>query len=330
MRVRFFGTLLASLALALVGVQAQANEPVWPTKPVRLVVPYSAGSTADMVGRILVERLGARFKQPFVIDNRPGGGGEVGTQHVARSAPDGYTLLLTTGGPLVISPSLKKELGYDLVKDFTPIADLAWIPVVLVSHPSFPAQTLPELIAELRKRPGHYAYASSGVGSYAHIAMEMFKQSLGVSVNHVPYRGPSQAEADLVGGQVALMLTGISTANVFLQSNRLRTYGVSSRERSRFAPNIPTLMEQGVKELADYEVTSRTVLMAPIGTPRKIVADINAEINRALASAEFQEQLHTKNLLSHPSTQPAKVAETLLNERTTWAKVIKAAGIPME
>lgn len=330
MRVRFFGTLLASLALALVGVQGHASEPVWPTKPVRLVVPYSAGSTADMVGRILVERLGARFKQPFVIDNRPGGGGEVGTQHVARSAPDGYTLLLTTGGPLVISPSLKKELGYDLVKDFTPIADLAWVPVVLVSHPSFPAQTLPELIAELRKRPGHYAYASSGVGSYAHIAMEMFRQSLGVSVNHVPYRGPSQAEADLVGGQVALMLTGISTANVFLQSNRLRAYGVSSRERSRFAPNIPTLMEQGVKELADYEVTSRTVLMAPIGTPRKIVTDINAEINRALASAEFQEQLHAKNLLSHPSTQPAKVAETLLNERATWAKVIKAAGIPME
>lgn len=330
MRIQTFGKLVVSLAAALIGLQGHANETAWPTRPVRLVVPYSAGSTADMVGRILVERLGARFKQPFVIDNRPGGGGEVGTQHVARSAPDGYTLLLTTGGPLVISPSLKKDLGYDLVKDFTPIADLAWIPVVLVSHPSFPAQTLPELIAELRKRPGHYAYASSGVGSYAHIAMEMFKQSLGVSVNHVPYRGPSQAEADLVGGQVSLMLTGISTANVFLHNNRLRAYGVSSRERSRFTPNIPTLMEQGVKELAGYEVTSRTVLLAPAGTPKNIVADMNAEINRALASPEFQEQLHSKNLLSLPSTQPAKVAETLLNERTTWAKVIKTAGIPME
>ncbi|QHE87563.1 Bug family tripartite tricarboxylate transporter substrate binding protein [Hydrogenophaga sp. BPS33] len=330
MRILALGKWVVSLAAALVGLQGHANEAAWPTKPVRLVVPYSAGSTADMVGRILVDRLGARFKQPFVIDNRPGGGGEVGTQHVARSAPDGYTLLLTTGGPLVISPSLKKDLGYDLVKDFTPIADLAWIPVILVSHPSFPARTLPELIAELRKRPGHYAYASSGVGSYAHIAMEMFKQALGVSVNHVPYRGPSQAESDLVGGQVSLMLTGISTASVFLQNNRLRAYGVSSRERSRFVPDVPTLMEQGVKELVDYEVTSRTVLLAPAGTPKNIVADINAEINRALASPEFQEQLHTKNLLSHASTQPAKVSETLVNERTTWAKVIKAAGIQME
>lgn len=328
--MNFLKKLGALATFGLACLHGQAADPAWPTKPVRLVVPYSAGSTADMVGRVLVERLGARFKQPFVIDNRPGGGGEVATQHVARSPADGYTFLLTTAGPLVVSPSLKEDLGYDVAKDFAPVAELAWIPVVLVSHPSFPAQTLPELIAELRKRPGHYAYASSGVGSYAHIAMEMFKQSLGVSVTHVPYRGPSQAEADLVGGQVTLMLTGISTANPFLQSGRLRAFGISSRERSRFAPAVPTLMEQGVKELADYEVTSRVVLLAPLATPKQVIADLNAEINAALASDEFQDKLHAKSLLAHRSTQPAQVAETLLNERATWARVIKAAGIRME
>lgn len=320
--------ILAHLALLLIpSAAAFAADENWPSKPVRMVVPYSAGSTADMVGRLLGERLAARFKQPFVVDNRPGGGGEVGTLGVARSPADGHTLLLTTAGPLVVSPGLNKNLAYDTEKDFAPIAELAWIPLVLVSHPSFPARTLPELIAVLKANPGKYAYASSGNGSYAHISMEMFKQATGVFVTHIPYRGPAQAEADLVGGQVSLMFTGISTVNPLIQAGRLTTFGVSSRTRSSFAPSIPTLMEQGLKALNTYEVTSRTVLMAPANTPAAIVNQLNAEINAALKSPDFREKLTAKSLLAPESTSPPEVTATLRREKTLWAKVIETAKI---
>lgn len=324
-------TLLAILALTLIpaGSSLAADEP-WPSRPVRMVVPYSAGSTADMVGRILGEHLTARFKQPFLVENRPGAGGEVGTLGVAKATADGYTLLLTTGGPLTVSPGLNKNLAYDTEKDFAAIAELAWIPVILVSHPSFPAKTLPELISVLKANPGKHAYASSGTGSYAHIAMEMFKQATGVFVIHIPYRGPSQAEADLVGGQVSLMFTGISTVNPLIQAGRLRPYGVSSRTRSTFAPSIPTLMEQDVKELKGYEVTSRTVLLAPANTPAAIVGQLNAEINAALQSADFRGKLTAKSLLVPESTQPAAVAAALKREKSDWARVIEAAKIRID
>lgn len=319
--------LLSILAVAAALSQTGYAQDTWPSKPVRLIVPFSAGSTADMAGRILGERLAARFKQPFIVENRLGAGGEVATQAVAKAPADGYTLLLSTTSPLVVSPGLKQNLGYDVEKDLVPIAEIASVPVILASHPSFPAKTLPELIAVLKANPGRYAYASSGNGSYAHITMEMFKQATGVFITHIPYRGPAQAETDLVGGQVSLMFAGISTVGPLVQSGRLRTFGITSATRSPFAPSIPTVKEQQIPQLGSFEVTSRVVLLAPAGTPPAIVNQLHGEIDAALKSAEFREKLHHKNLSTPESTTPAMVSTSLRTERAQWTQVIRAAGI---
>lgn len=321
---------LALLLLATAAPGTFAVDEPWPSKPVRVVVPFSAGSTADMVGRVLSERLSSRFKQPFVIDNRPGAGGELGAATVARAPADGYTLLLTTSSPLVINPTLSRNIAYDVEKDFAPIAQLAWVPVVLVSHPSIPARTLPELIAFLKAHPGKYGYGSSGKGSYAHITMEMFKQVTGIEINHVPYRGPSQAETDLVGGQVALMFAGISTSNPLIQAGRLRPFGVTSRVRSAFAPEIPTFVEQGTPELKGFEVTSWVSLLGPTNTPPAVIEQLHAEINAALKSPEFRDKLLAKSLAPFDTSQPKDIAARIRSELALWAKVIRNAKVEAE
>ena len=329
-----FCRMLTGLLTAFLASQSQialCAEDVYPSKPVRLVVPFSAGSTADIVGRVLSERLSSRLKQPFIVDNRAGAGGEVGTSAVGKAAADGYTLLLTTSSPLVINPSLSKNILYDVEKDFAPIALLAWLPAVLVSNPTVvPAKTLPDLIAFLKANPGKYGYASSGQGSYAHITMELFKQATGVDVTHIPYKGPSQAETDLVGGQVAIMFDGIATANPLINTGRLRAYGVTSRVRTSFAPDIPTFAEQGQVELKSFEVTSWVSLLAPVNTPPAIIARLNNEINEALKTPEFKERLTSKSLMTYESSNPREITTLIKTEKARWAKVIIDAKIQVE
>lgn len=307
------------------------SQQTYPAKPVKLVVPFSAGSTGDAIARLLGDWLSARLKQPFVVDNRAGAGGSTGVGSVAKAAADGYTLLLTTSSPLTINPILQKSISYDVEKDFAPIGMIASVPVVLVSNPSIPAQNLTELIAFIRNNPGKYSYASSGQGSYAHITMEMFKQALALDLTHVPYKGPAQAETDVVGGQVAFMFDGIATANPLIQAGRLRPYGVTSAKRSVFAPAIPTFVEQDRHpELKNFEVTSWVSLLAPAGTPPAIVALLNSEINEALGSSSFREKLEARSFMAFQPNKADELAQMIRKEKGRWAKVISDANIQAE
>jgi len=323
-------TLLAcglGLAAMLSPAIAQGS---YPSKPVKLVVPFSAGSTADLIARMLAERLSARLKQPFVVDNRAGAGGSVGLGVVAKSPADGYTLLLTTSSPLTINPVLQKSIPYNVEKDFAPIGRVAWVPVILVANPSLPARSLPELIAFLKNNPGKYGYATSGQGSYAHITMEMFRQALGLELMHIPYKGPAQAETDVVAGQVALMFDGIATANPLIQAGRLRPYGITSLKRSVFAPEIPTFVEQNRPELKNFEVTSWVSMLAPAGTPPAVINRLNSEINDALRSTEFRARLYAKSFMAYEPNSPKDIPLVISREKARWAKVIHDANIQAE
>ena len=327
---RRFLLFAPALALAAHGAPAHSQDR-YPSRAVKLVVPFSAGSTADMVARVLAERLSGRLKQPFVVDNRAGAGGSVGTGVVAKSPPDGYTLLLTTSSPLTINPVLQKNVPYNVEKDLLPIGMIAAVPVVLVSNPAMPAANLSELIAHLKKNPGRYSYASSGPGSYANITMEMFKQVLGLEITHVPYKGPAQAETDVVAGQVALMFDGIATANPLIQASRLKAYGVTSARRSAFAADIPTFTEMKAHpELRDFVVTSWVSLSAPAGTAPEIVRTLNREINEALKSPDFRKQLESRSYIVYEPNSPQQIPPLIASEKARWAKVIADGNIQPE
>jgi tripartite-type tricarboxylate transporter receptor subunit TctC len=323
-------TLLAcGIGLAAVLSPATAQD-AYPNRPVKLVVPFSAGSTADLIARMLADRLSARLKQPYIVDNRAGAGGSVGLGVVAKSPADGYTLLLTTSSPLTINPILQKSISYNVEKEFAPIGRIAWVPVILVGNPSLPAKSLPELITFLKNNPGKYGYATSGQGSYAHITMEMFRQSLGLELTHIPYKGPAQAETDVVAGQVALMFDGIATANPLIQAGRLRPYGITSLKRSVFAPEIPTFVEHNRPELKNFEVTSWVSMMAPAGTPPAVINRLNSEINEALKSTDFKARLYAKSFMAYEPNSPKDIPPIIRAEQARWAKVISDGNIQAE
>ena len=320
---------VALLVCAWMATSAAAQE-AYPSKPVRLVVPFSAGSTADNIARLLGDRLAQRLKQPFIVVNRAGAGGSVGVAAVTQAPADGYTLLLTTSSPLTINPVRQHSVPYKVEKDFAPIGRIAWVPVMLVSNPSVPARTLDELITYLRTNPGKLSYASSGQGSYAHITMEMFKQALGLDVTHIPYKGPAQAETDVVGGQVAVMFDGIATANPLIKANRLRAYAITSEKRSSFAPEVPTFTEQKRRELKDFVVTSWVSLLAPAGTSPEVVNKLNAEINDALQAPDFREKLEAKSFIVFEPNKPGQILPAIAAEKARWAKVIADGKIQPE
>jgi tripartite-type tricarboxylate transporter receptor subunit TctC len=317
------------LASALASMLTYAQD-AYPSKPVKLIIPFSAGSTADLIARLLGDYLSTHLKQPFIVDNRAGAGGSVGMGIAARSPADGYTLLLTTSSPLVINPTLQTSVPYNVEKDFVPISMIAWVPAILVTNPALPAKDLRELISLLKKNPGKYSYASSGQGTYTHILMEMFRQSLGIDLIHIPYKGPSQAETDVVAGQVALMFDGIATANPLIQAGRLRPYGVTSKARTAFAPSIPTFSEQNIPGLKNFEARSWVSLLAPAGTPSAVVSKLNREINEALKSTEFKAKLFTKNFEAYEPNTSNDITLLIGKEKAHWAKVIRDANIQPE
>jgi tripartite-type tricarboxylate transporter receptor subunit TctC len=317
-------TLLA-LAAALVAAGAGAAEQGYPTKPVKIVVPYPPGGPTDIVARVVAQKLSEQTGQQFVVDNRAGAGGNIGAEAVARSAPDGYTLLVATTAH-AINRTLFKQMSYDLMKDFVPVSQLTAGPLVIVANPALPAKNVRELIALAKAKPGELAFASSGPGQSTHLAAELFDTMAGIKMTHVPYKGSAPALTDTMGGQVSLFFDTMLSAMPHVRSGKLKALAVTSAARSPAAPDIPTVAESG---LPGYEAIAWNGLLAPAGTPKEVVGRLNAEVKRALEVPEIKERFAAQGFAAAWSP-PEKYAAFLDAEVDKWGKVVKVSGATVD
>ena len=307
--------------LAPLPVLAQA----WPTKPVKLVVPYPPGGPTDIVARVIAERLTAQTGQPFVVDNRAGAGGNLGADVVAKSPPDGYTLLIATTAH-AINKSLFKNLTYDVQRDFAPVSLLTQGPLVLVVHPDFPAKSVGELIALAKAKPKSVSFASSGNGQSTHLAAELFATMAGAPMTHVPYKGSAPALNDLIAGQVPLMFDTMLSAMQHVKSGRLRALAITGTQRSPAAPEIPTLAESG---LPGYQAYAWNGLFAPAGTPPAVLNRLNEELKTALSQPAVQEKFSAQGFAG-TWTPPAQTVTFLQAEVDKWARTVQQSGAKVE
>lgn len=310
--------LVLFLALSFAGT-AQAQS--YPSRPVRLVLPFAAGGLVDVPGRILAQKLSEALGQPVVVENRAGAGSTIGADNVAKSKPDGYTLMITSTTH-VISANLYKQLPYDSLRDFTTIMKLAEGPYVLVVHPSLAANSVPDLVALAKAQPGRIDYASSGNGSSQHLVAALFCAMSGAPLNHIPYKGSDRATQDIIGGQVKVGFVGTPIALPHVKSGRLRALAVSTARRSAEMPGVPTLAEAGV---AGYEATIWMGLFAPAGLPREIVARLHGEVGRVLAAPEARAAIAATGLEVSLST-PEEFAAFVRAEHAKWGKVVRDTG----
>lgn len=317
-----FACALAVAALACAGL-AQAQ--TYPSKPIRIIVPFPTGGGVDLAARIIGQKLNEALGRPVIVDNRTGAAGHIGTEIAARSVPDGYTLVMGSLGPLAIDPSLYPGLPYDPVKDFSPIALVASTIYALVVHPDVPAKSVEELIALAKANPGKLNYASSGTGTPPHLFMEHFMTSAG-KMSHIPYKGAGPALTDLLGGQVQVFFADVIAIRPYLESSRLRALAVTSARRARTTPNLPTMAEAG---LPGFVATSWTGVLAPAGTPQAIVTRLNAEIARVLPLPEIAASLGGDGSEFGKNT-PDDFAAFMRSERARWRKVIDAAGVKLD
>jgi len=314
------GLVLAS-ALAL-PLQAQTAA----DKPVRIVVPFAAGGPTDVVARVLAPRLAAGLKRTVIVENRVGATGAIGAAHVAKSAPDGDTLLLGTSSIMAANPNLTANLPFDPVGDFTPISLVATVENILVVHPSVPAKSVKELVAYAKANPGKLSYASSGVGSTYHLGAEMFRSMTGIEWTHVPYKGAAPAIQDVLAGHVPVMFDNASSAIQNMKAGRVRALGVASLRRYPALPELPTIAEEG---LPGYETTIWIALFVPSKTPAAQVQLLNREVQAAVNSAEYKERLQGLDMQPRVSS-PQELADYLKSDLAKWARVVKDAGIKPE
>jgi len=312
--------IVIALSIAAGAPPALAQD--YPARPVRLIAPSSPGSGIDIVGRVVAQKLSEATGEQFVVDNRAGAGANLGAEIAAKAAPDGYTLFLGTPSH-VINPSLYRRIAYDIVKDFAPISVLTTGCYVVVVHPSVAAKSVRELIALARARPGQLNFASAGTGNATHLAGELFKSVTQVDIVHVPYKGSGPALTDLLGGQVDLMFSNITAAMPHIKSGKLRALAVTSEQRSRSAPDIPTAIESGV---AGYSVTSWYGLLAPARTPQPIVSRLNADVIKVMRLPDMVSRLSGEGAEPSPGT-PGEFAALLKAEIAKWGKVIRSAGL---
>jgi tripartite-type tricarboxylate transporter receptor subunit TctC len=309
----------AVFTLTASGAQPEA----YPTRPIRIVVPFTPGGSNDLIGRIIGQKLSDGWGQPVIIDNRPGGGSTIGVQLVVNAVPDGHTLLTTSGG-IATSVSLYK-LPYDPRKDLSPVALLAQMPYLIAAHPSLPAKTTQEVISLAKAQPGKLAFSSSGAGTSSHLAGEMFKSAAKISMLHVPYKGGGPAVLAAVGGEVQLTFNVITGPLPMVRSNKLRAIAVTGAKRAEAAPEIPTVAESG---LPGFEMIAWYNTFAPARTPNAIVNKLNTEINRILQLPDVREKLSTQGVAAMTGT-PADLGKYLNFEVERWAQVIKEAGIKL-
>ena len=315
-------TLAITFAFVLGILPADALAQSYPSRPVRLVVPFPAGGTTDILARAMAEKLSGALGQQFVVDNRPGAGGNIGSDIVAKSQADGYTLLMGTVGTHAINPSLYPKMPYDHVKDFVPVVLVAGVPNVLVVNPTVPAKTVAELIALAKEKLGTINFASSGNGTSIHLSGELFKLLAGVQIAHVPYKGSAPALTDLIGGQVQIMFDNLPSALPHIKGGKLRALAVTSSKRAPALPDLPTIAESGV---AGFEASSWFGILAPAATPRDIVQRINAEANKALHAPDMREKLLAQGAEA-VGNSPEFFADTIRTETVKWAKVVKDSG----
>lgn len=306
---------------ALVPATAPAAE-AYPARSIRLVLAFAPGGSLDRVVRMLAPRLSEALGQQVVVDNRPGAGGNLSAELVARSAPDGYTIYVTSVA-LVVNPSLYRKLPYDPLQDFAPITLLGAAYNVLVTHPSLPVHSVGELVALAKRAPGKIDYVSSGNGTSGHLAMALFTNLAGIELTHIPYKSIGQAYADLVAGQVPLFFPTIPGALSFINAGRLRPLAVSSTKRSAALPQVPTMVQAGVR---GYEASAWYQVLAPAGTPRPAVDRLNQAVVQVLALPEVRKQLGADGVEPIGST-PGQLAAYMKSELAKWAKVVKEAGI---
>jgi len=313
--------LLAALSLTAAGAAIPQQ---YPAKPVRIIAPFPPGQATDIMARLIAERLARSFGQAFLVENRAGAGGALGTEAAAKAAPDGYTLVMGTIGPLAISPALYSKLAYDPVRDFAPIANLGLTPQTLVAGPSAGFTTLKEFVAQART--AQVDYASSGNGSASHLAMEMLRGAAGVQLSHVPFKGSSEAQTQVMGGQIPVMFDAIPGIAAQVKAGKLRALGIASLERSPFLPDVPTIAEQG---FPGFEAVGWIGIAAPARTPEPILDRLNAEIRRLLAQPEVKERLAALSFLPVGDTRE-HFAAFIKAEVAKWAKVVKESGAKVD
>ena len=319
------GGALVCVALALAAPPVVA-QPVYPAKPVRIVVPYAPGGANDVIGRIVADELTRRLGQTVLVENRPGASTAIGAEFVAKSPPDGYTLLGSSLTTFALLPNIRAKLPYDALRDFEPVSLLALQPFALAVHPSLPATSVKQLIALAKANPGKLTYSTQGMGTGGHLSGEFLRTMTGIDIHHVPYKGGSQAVNDLVGGHVMLSFSTLSTLIPFAKAGRLRILAVTSSKRSQIAADIPTMAETG---LAGYDTGAWNALVAPRGTPRAIVERLNAETTAALANREVREKLTSQGYEPQGSTAQ-QLGEHIRSEHARYGKLIKAIGFREE
>jgi len=316
-------TLISSALWAYIALISCSFAQTYPTKPVRLIVPFSAGGGADIVARAIAQKLGDALAQQVVVDNRTGAAAIIGTELAAKSAPDGYTLILGQTGPNSINPGLYERLPYDPLKDFAPITLATTYPYVLVVHPSIPAKTVKELIALAKAKPNQLSFASAGNGAANHLAAELFKSMAGIQMVHVPYKASAPALIDVLGGHVSMMLDPVITAMPHVKLGKLRALGVTSLQRTPVAKDLPTFAETG---LPGFEAIGWHGILAPAGTPREIIMRLSSEIVTVLRTPDIRNRFAEQGAEPVGNT-PEQFLEFLKSDLTKWAKVIKAAEV---
>ena len=310
----------------ITGAVAQTPAADYPNKPVRVVVTFPPGGSSDAVVRILMPRLNEKLGQPWVVDNRPGAGGNLGLALVAKAPPDGYTLGVGAAGALAANISLYPQMPFDPVKDFRPITLLASSPFVLVAHPGLSAKTLPELIAQAKAAPGKFSIGHGGNGTAMHLSSQLFAQLAGVQIVEVPYRGSGPATLDALAGQVPLAMVDLVAALPHIKAGKLLALAVTGTQRQPTVPEVPTMAEGGVP---GYESTGWFGLVAPAGTPASIITRLNAEIVAALADPEIAKAMRAQGVEPAP-TKPEEFERFIKSETQKWAKVIKTSGTKLE
>lgn len=314
------------LILLLAGTPVLAFAQAYPVKPVRIVAPFGAGSTIDIIGRLIAPKLTEALGQPVIVENRPGAGGMIGMDAVAKSAPDGHTLIIGALGPLAMNPALYPKTPFDPVKDFAAVCLLATGPVVIAVHPSIPAQTVKDLVGLAKKRPGQLNFGSPGVGSSPHLTGELFKLITKTDIVHVPYKGNAEAITDLIGGQLSIVFTGVPPVVPLAKAGKVRLLATTGKQRMPNLPEVPTLHEAGI-EGADVLIWYGVV--APAATPKEVVARLNREIVKVMNTPDVREKFSQQGVDPTSST-PDEFTQMIRDEVMRWGKVIRSAGIKLE
>jgi tripartite-type tricarboxylate transporter receptor subunit TctC len=317
---------LVVLAAAVAGLPpVSLHAQTFPAKPVRIIVPYPPGGGVDFMARLIAAKLPDSIGQQVYVDNRPGGGTVIGTELLARAAPDGHTLMMANIA-FGANPALQKKLPYDTVKDFAPVALVALVPSFLVVHPSLPVKSVRELVALAKARPGEVPYASAGNGSLLHLTMERFKSVAGINLVHVPYKGAAPALSDVIGGQLAIMFIPGPPALGNIKAGRLRAIGITSAQRLPLMPQVPTVAESGYRDFTMYDWEG---LLAPGATPAATVARLNAEINRIMTTPDVKQ--HIADHCADPTVgTPAELGARIANEITLWHQIVKQSGMTID